>query len=54
MPDRKLVAMHKEYGKAHGGDDKLAVPLKNRLRAYLLCVVLPIIIAVLQRGGAEV
>lgn len=32
---------HKDC-KMYGGNDKLAVPLRDRLRAYLLAVALPI------------
>lgn len=40
--------------RAYGGDDKLAVPLRERLRTYVFYFLLPVIMAVLMRcGGAE-
>ena len=38
----------------YGGDDKLAVPLRERLRTYVLCFLLPSIMGILMaNGGAE-
>lgn len=35
--------------KMYGGNDKLAAPLRERLKAYLLVVVVPVLLGLLLR-----
>ena len=41
---------HKDC-KRYGGNNKLAVTLRDRLRAYLLCVAIPVLLGIAMRVG---